>query len=520
MIFRSTFPDVEIPQGSLPEFFFDQTRRLGDKPALIDGPSGRKLTFAQLEALSRRAAAGLAARGFGKGDVLAVLSPNLPEFGIAIQAPALAGGAISPMNPLYTPHELGHQLADCGARFLLTVPPLLEKAREATRGTRVEEIFVLGEAPGAVPFAELLETDAPEPRPAIDPVTDVVALPYSSGTTGLPKGVMVTHRNVCANLRQAEVVEPVAENDVLLGVLPFFHIYGLTVIMTFSLYRGATVVTLPRFDLEQFLQTIQHYRVTRIHVVPPILLALAKHPLVDRYDLSSLRMLVCAAAPLDAGVGRAVQERIGCLVKQGYGMTESGPVVAVNPDDPDRIRLDTVGLIVPNTEARIVDPATGEDLGPGERGELVVRGPQMMRGYLNNPQATARALTRDGWMHTGDVAVIDEDGYLKIVDRLKELIKYKAFQVAPAELEGVLLGHPAVADAAVIPVPDSEAGEIPKAFVVRRGDVSAEELMAYVAERVAPYKKVRALEFVDAIPKSASGKILRRVLREQERAAS
>ena len=517
MIFRSTFPDVEIPSGSFPEFFFESTRHLAGKPALIDGTSGRSLSFAGLEQLSRRMAAGLAARGFSKGDVLAVLSPNLPEFGAFIQGPALAGGAISPMNPLSTTQELSHQLADGGSRFLITVPPLLEKAAAAAEGTAVKEIFVLGEAPGATPLTDLLSAGEEPPAPAIDPAVDLVALPYSSGTTGLPKGVMVTHRNVTANLRQSEVVEPVAEDDVLLGVLPFFHIYGLTVIMMFSLYRGATVVTLPRFDLEQFLATIQEYRITRIHVVPPILLALAKHPVVDRYDLSSLRMLVSAAAPLDAAVGRAVQERLGCLVKQGYGMTETGPVVAVNPDDPERIRLDTVGLIVPNTEARIVDPATGRDLGPGERGELVVRGPQMMRGYLNKPRATARTLEPDGWLHTGDVAVIDEDGYLSIVDRLKELIKYKAFQVAPAELEGILVGHPAVADAAVIPVPDPEAGEIPKAFVVRRAEIGADELMAYVAERVAPYKKIRALEFVEAIPKSASGKILRRILVERER---
>ncbi|NOZ78484.1 MAG: 4-coumarate--CoA ligase family protein [Acidobacteria bacterium] len=520
MIFHSTFPDVEIPGETVPEFLFRHTRHLGEKAALIDGPTGRTLTFAVLEKLSRRMAAGLAERGFSKGDVLAILSPNLPEYAIVLQGTALAGGILTPINPLYTPREIAHQLTDSGARFLVTVPPFAGRAREAIEGTAVEEIFVIGEAPGATPLETLLATGAPEPHPEIDPATDLLALPYSSGTTGLPKGVMVSHRNVCANLRQSEVVEPVSPDDILLGVLPFFHIYGFTVIMTFSLYRGAAIVTLPKFDLELFLRTIQEYRVTRIHVVPPILLALAKHPLVDRYDLSSLRMLVSAAAPLDAEVGRAAQERIGCLVKQGYGMTESGPVVSVNPDDPERIRLETSGLIVPNTEARIVDPATGEDLGPGQRGELVLRGPQMMLGYLNNPAATARTLTDDGWMHTGDLAVIDEDGYLSIVDRLKELIKYKAFQVAPAELEGLLLSHPAVTDAAVIPLPDPEAGEIPKAFVVTRGEITADELMAYVAERVAPYKKIRAVEFVDQIPKSASGKILRRVLRERERAGA
>ncbi len=516
MIFQSTFPDIEIPNEPVPEFLFEHTRHLGEKPALIDGPTGRTLTFAALETLARRLSAGLAQRGFAKGDVLAILSPNLPEYAIVLQGTALAGGITTPINPLYTPREIRHQLNDSGARLLVTVPPFAERAREAIEGTGVDEIIVIGEVPGTTPLEALLATEAPEPHPKIDPATDLFALPYSSGTTGLPKGVMVSHGNVCANMRQSEPVEPVSPDDVLLGVLPFFHIYGFTVIMTYSLYRGASIVTMPRFDLEQFLQAIEEHKVTRIHVVPPILLALAKHPLIDNYDLSSLRMLVSAAAPLDPELGRAVQQRIGCLVKQGFGMTESGPVVSVNPDDPERIRLETCGLIVPNTEARIVDPATGADLGPGERGELVLRGPQMMLGYLNNPAATARTLTEDGWMHTGDLAMIDEDGYLSIVDRLKELIKYKAFQVAPAELEGVLLSHPAVADAAVIPLPDPEAGEIPKAFVVRRGDVTEDELMGYVAERVASYKKVRAIEFVDAIPKSASGKILRRVLRERE----
>ncbi len=518
MIFHSTFPDVEIPNESVPEFLFRHTRHLGEKPALIDGPSGRTLTFSSLKTFARRMAAGLAQRGFAKGDVLAILSPNMPEYAIVIQGTALAGGIVTPINPLYTAREIRHQLTDSGARLLVTVPPFVERARESIDGTRVEDMIVIGNVAGTTPFEALLAGDAPEPHPTIDPAHDLFALPYSSGTTGLPKGVMVSHRNVCANMSQSGVVEPVSPEDVLLGVLPFFHIYGFTVIMTYSLYRGATVVTLPRFDFEQFLQAIQDYKVTRIHVVPPILLALAQHPRVDAYDLSSLRMLVSAAAPLEPEVGRAVEKRIGCLVKQGFGMTESGPIVAVNPDDPARIRLETSGLIVPNTEARIADPATGEDLGPGERGELILRGPQMMLGYLNNPAATSRTLTEDGWMHTGDLAMIDEDGYLRIVDRLKELIKYKAFQVAPAELEGILLSHPSVTDAAVIPLPDPEAGEIPKAFVVKRGDVTADELMDYVAERVAPYKKVRALEFVDAIPKSASGKILRRVLKQREAA--
>ncbi len=517
MIFRSPYPDVAIPDVPLTTFILRHAERLANKPALIDGASGRMLTYGELAEGVRGVAAGLARRGFRKGDVFATVCPNVPEFAFAFYGVALLGGATTTLNPLYTAAEMHRQLADSGARFVLTVPERLATVREAVAGTRVEEVFVLGEAEGAAPFRTLLQYNDPLPSAAINPAEDVVALPYSSGTTGLSKGVMLTHRNLVASLLTRLPLLPAPEEDTVVGVSPFFHIAGLSHLNS-ALHAGATLVLLPRFDLQTFLGVLQEFRATRVSIPPPVVLELSRNPIVAEYDLSRLGLILWGSAPLGDVVTRACRERLGCRVKQIYGLTEgSGGTHAVPIADEDR--HGSAGPPLPGTEYKIAD-ITGVALPPGQRGEVCLRGPLVMKGYLNQPEETAHTIDDEGWLHTGDLGVADEDGWLTVVDRLKELIKYKGFQVAPAELEAVLLAHPAVANVAVIPSPDEEAGEVPKAFVVLHGEATAAELMAYVADNVAPYKKIRRLAFVDQIPKSASGKILRRLLVERERTAT
>lgn len=523
----STSPRVSIPDVPIVEYVLRHAERLGDKPALIDGPTGRTMTYRQVADGARRVAAGLARRGFGKGDVFAIYCPNLPEYAIVFLGVAMAGGINTTVNPLYTADELANQLNDSGARFLVTVPPFLDKAKEAAAKSRVEEVFVLGAAEGARPFTDLLQAGDRPPAVAINPAEDLVALPYSSGTTGLPKGVMLTHRNLVANLCQAEGMrnfEAFGEQDVVLAVLPFFHIYGMVVIMMLGLAGGGTILVMPRFDMVEFLTLVQKYRVTILPLVPPIVLGMVKHPAVAQFDLSSVRLVFSGAAPLGEEMARALSQKLGCPVVQGYGMTEASPVTHLSPTHDAPLKPGSAGCIVPNTEVKIVEVGSGSDaeLPVGKEGELWIRGPQIMKGYLNRPEETAACLDRDGWYHTGDVGYVDGDGYFFIVDRTKELIKYKGLQVAPAELEALLLTHPAVLDAAVVRKADEEAGEVPKAYVVLRPDetskaTSGESIMGWVAQRVAPHKRIRHLEFVDQIPKSASGKILRRVLIDRDR---
>jgi acyl-CoA synthetase (AMP-forming)/AMP-acid ligase II len=524
----SPYPDVDIPNVSVPESVLAAGRQRPDAPALIDGLKGDVITHGQLAAYVDRVAANLHARGLRKGDVVAVFCPNTQWFPVVFHGIAAAGCVMSPINSLYTPDEIAFQLKDSGAKMLITISMFMDRATAAAEKSPVDEIVVLDGAEGHANLFDLLGADAPSVTVDFDPANDLVTLPYSSGTTGLPKGVMLTHRNLVANVAQCLPLLKTGADERIIAVLPFFHIYGLTVLMNQGLALGGTVVTLPRFELEDFLRTIQEYKITRAFVAPPILLALAKHPLVDQYDLSSLTAILSGAAPLDEQLAKAVENRLRAkggevTVAQGYGMTELSPVSHTTPDPdamPPGISIDmpkgSVGFAIPNTECRLVDPATGEDAAPGERGELWVRGPQVMKGYLNNPEATASTVDSEGWLHTGDVAIVDENGIYTVVDRVKELIKYKGYQVAPAELEAVLIGHPEIADAAVIGVPDKESGEeLPKAFVVRAqgSELTEDAVMTYMAEKVAPHKKIRFVEFIDEVPKSSAGKILRKDLK-------
>lgn len=511
MIIRSPYPARPIPDVPLADYVFEDLARHADRPALIDAATGAVMTHGQLHGRVRATACGLAARGIRQGDVVGIYSPNLPDYATAFLGVAMAGATATTANGLYGADELAFQLKNAGAKMLITHPTLADNAAKAAADAGVTDVVAFGDA-----FDALL-ADGDPPAVSLTPAEDTVSLPYSSGTTGLPKGVRLTHTNLVANVHQLEPILELSADDVVMGVLPLFHIYGQTVVMAAGLRAGAAIVLVGRFDLAQFLGLIQEHRATRAFVAPPIVLAFAKHPLIDEYDLSSLRHVMSGAAPLDGDVAAQAAARIGCRIVQGYGMTEASPVLtcvgAFGEDRPG-----SVGPLVEATEGRIVDPVSGEDVAPGEPGELWARGPQVMPGYLANEEATATTIVDGGWLRTGDIATADADGWITITDRLKELIKVRGYQVAPAELEALLITHPAVTDACVIPIPDDETGERPKGFCVLREPVTPGELISWMSERAAPHKRLVAIDIVDEVPKSASGKILRRVLIERERA--
>lgn len=526
---RSTFADVEIPNMSVYDYLFaDLTDEDRARTALVDGTTGAKTTYGELAAQVNAVAGALAARGATPGTVIGLLCPNAPAFAVVFHGILRAGCIVTTINSLYTADEITNQLQDAEATWLITVSPLLGNAAVAAASAMLadDHLVVLDGAEGHPSLRDLLTQGAPAPDVHIDPATQVAVLPYSSGTTGRPKGVMLSHRNLVANVAQSMATIGVEKGEVVLAVLPFYHIYGLTVLLNFALKTRSTLVTMPRFDLPEFLRIIQDFSCTWVFIAPPIAVALAKHPIVDQYDLSSVKAIFSGAAPLDANLANSVAKRLDTVVRQGYGMTELSPVSHVVPLARDDISLNSIGLVLPNMESKLVDPETGEEIplpasGTSAAGELMCKGPNVMLGYLNNDEATHEMLEADGWLHTGDIATVDSDGIYTIVERLKELIKYKGYQVAPAVLEALLLQHPRVADVAVIGVKDEDGQEVPKAFVViQQGEELTDvEVMEFVTAHVAPHEKVRRVEFIEVIPKSTSGKILRKDLRARETAA-
>lgn len=526
-MFSSPFPDVVIPDQSLYEYLFGGlTEEDLDRTAVVDGASGAETTYRQLLEQINAVAGAVSALGLGPRRVAAILCPNVPAFAAVFHGLLRAGATITTVNSLYTADELTRQLQDAGATWLFTVSALLPGAEEAAgrAGIPADRLVVLDGAAGHPSLTDLLTAGAPVPSVSFDPATHVAVLPYSSGTTGRPKGVKLSHRNLVANVEQSRGLLDVVPEDRLLALLPFFHIYGLTVLLNLALRERACLVTMPRFDLAEFLRTIQDHKCTYLFIAPPIAVALSKHPLVAEYDLSSVHTTLSGAAPLGGELGRRLAERLGCRVLQGYGMTEMSPVSHLIPRHATDVPVSSVGFTVPNMDCRLVDPATGEDIevpadGTSAPGHLLCRGPNVMLGYLNRPEETADTLDADGFLHTGDIATVRADGVVTIVDRLKELIKYKGYQIAPAELEALLLTHPGIADAAVIGTPDADGQEVPMAFVVRQPGEPGQSLdeaavIDFMAGKVAPFKKVRRVEFIDTVPKSASGKILRRLLKK------
>lgn len=511
--------DIQIPEVSVHELIFGNiSEEDAGRVAIVD--SGSSITFGELRDDVEKFAGALSARGVGKGDVVALHCPNSTTFAVAFFGILRLGAICTTIGTMATDEDIAKLLTASGAKLLLTTSSIGWAGAVGAGKAGLSGSAVVG-LTGVNGIAALMAEGHEAPEVDIDP-SDIAVIPFSSGTTGLPKGVMLSHTNLVANIVQmVDATDDVVDkNTKFATVLPFFHIYGMTALLNHCLYRRCTQYTFAKFELPEFLFVLQEEKIDFAFVAPPIAVALAKHPVVDKFDLSSLKHILSGAASLQRELASAVEKRIGCEVAQGFGMTESSPVTHVRISDG--LPLDSVGRLVANTSMKLIDVSDDElreidvpESGRSMPGELWLKGPQVMVGYLNNPEATQETLI-DGWLRTGDMAEYDADTNVYIVDRLKELIKYKGYQVPPAELESVLLSHPDIADAACVGVIRERDGEeIPKAFVVLRegSSLSADEVMDYVEDRVAPYKKVRAVEFVDSIPKSATGKILRRDLR-------
>ncbi|XP_024545356.1 4-coumarate--CoA ligase 1-like [Selaginella moellendorffii] len=543
-IFRSKLPDIEL-ENHLPltEYLFQRHQgKASSRPCLIDAEAGRVLSYGDVDLLARRVGAGLSCLGIRKGDVVMLLLPNCIEFVLAFLGAARIGATVTTANPLCTASEIEKQASGSGARMIVTHAAQIDKLdRLLHQEDREREICVMLVSDGFDPikavaksadrsnvmfFASALlqadESECPEVEIAAD--VDVVTLPFSSGTTSLPKGVELTHKNLITCIAQLVDGENpnlfLHGNDRMLCVLPLFHIYCLSCVLFASLRAGAAIVVMRKYEIGAMLGAIQRFQVTAACLVPPILLALAKNPVVGDYDLSSLRFIMSGAAPLGKELERAIGDKLpGAIIAQGYGMTEAGPLISMSlafAKTPFAIKSGSCGTIVRNTEAKIVDTETGESLAYGVCGEICLRGPQIMKGYLRNVEATMATIDKEGWLHTGDVGFIDRNEELFIVDRVKELIKFKGFQVAPAEIEALLVSHPRICDAAVVGKSDEVAGELPVAFVVRSPGilrVSEDDVKQFIAKQVVFYKRLHSVIFVDSIPKSAAGKILRKVLK-------
>ena len=515
-------PSLE-PYGKYPihDLLTNASVKYGDKVAIIDGD--RTYSFSELEKFSSQFSGALKNLGISKGERVGILAPNCAEFVIAFHGITKTGGVVTTINSGYREREIAHQVQDSGCKILVVHESLIQIFEEATKliDNDVKAVVITDENGSEESFWKLVNSGKPHTVSGLDTMNDLAALPYSSGTTGLTKGVMLSHFNLVSNVEQLMGLSGGAsmnEADLILVHLPLFHIYGMNVLMNPCIAAGATQVMMGRFDMEEFLSLIETHRVTKLFTVPPVGLGLSQYPGVAARDLTCLEFAMFGAAPLSAELQLKISEVLNCAVIQGYGMTESSPVTNIDFTEPGLMKAGSIGPAVANTEEKIVDTEDpGKQLGPGEIGELMVRGPQVMLGYFNNPEATEETLTEDGWLHTGDIGQMDEDGYVWVLDRKKELIKYNGFQVPPAELEGLLIEHPEIADAAVIGKPDEASGEIPKAFVVKTtgSNISEDAVMSFIASKVSTFKHVKEVEFIEAIPKNPSGKILRRLLKDQ-----
>ncbi|XP_010509987.1 PREDICTED: 4-coumarate--CoA ligase 2 [Camelina sativa] len=523
VIFRSKLPDIYIPNHlPLHDYIFENISEFASKPCLINGPTGEVYSYAEVQATSRKIGAGLRKLGVKQHDVVMLLLPNSPEVVLTFLAASFIGATTTSANPFFTPAEITKQAKASAAKLIVTQSQYVGKIKNLQNDGVLVVVTDDVVPEGCLRFSELTQSEDIQVNTEISP-EDVVALPYSSGTTGLPKGVMLTHKGLVTSVaQQVDGENPnlyFHRDDVILCVLPMFHIYALNSIMLCSLRVGATILIMPKFEISLLLEQIQRCKVTVAMVVPPIVLAIAKSPDMEKYDLSSVRIIKSGAAPLGKELEDAISAKFpNAKLGQGYGMTEAGPVLAMSlgfAKEPFPVKSGACGTVVRNAEMKIVDPDTGDSLPRNKCGEICIRGHQIMKGYLNDPMATASTVDKDGWLHTGDVGFIDDNDELFIVDRLKELIKYKGFQVAPAELESLLITHPEINDVAVVAMKEEDAGEVPVAFVVRSKDsnISEDEIKQFVSKQVVFYKRINKVFFTDSIPKAPSGKILRKDLR-------
>ena len=533
---------IEYPEIPIFKMLDESAEKHPEATAIIF--QDKIITYRELKDQVDRFATALQNMGVEREDKVALFLPNIPQFVISYYGALKAGAIVTAISPLYKEREVENQINDSGAETLVVLDllyPAVEKVKDETGLKRIivtgfGEYLptvkrILGSLLGKIPthkvdmgegmhlFQDLLKGYPPTPAPIeVNPKEDLALLQYTGGTTGLPKGAMLTHYNLVSNAYMCNAWLKAEEaKEVHVNVLPLSHIYGMTVTMNNAIASAGAMILIPRFDAKEVLGSIKKYKASVFGGVPTLYGALITQPDISSYDLSSIKFCISGASPLPPEVQNKFMELTGGVLVEGYGLTEASPVTHANPLDPtlETVKIGSIGLTWPDTEAKIMHEASGVELPVDMVGELAIRGPQVMKGYWNDPEETA-AVLKDGWLYTGDYAKQDEDGYFYIVDRKKDLIKYKGYSVFPREVEDVLYEHPAVKVAAVVGIPDEESGEMPKAFIVLKDGAEAteEELIEFIRERVAPYKRIRAVEFRDELPMTLVGKVLKKDLRE------